>query len=155
MATFRCSNSRANYAFCNFNRRIGVKRNWKMWLLLYQGHPTTKSFQITQKCLWMDFTIFVAIYFFNFELPKTLSICLRCLRRTLAVSKVLGDFFLLIRSFSYPEGLVETVRTRTSHTFESQNFGGRFLFIPKFSGDLTFIASNRQNLGWKCELHFA
>lgn len=104
----------------------------------------------------MDFTIFVAVYFFNFELPKNSFYLFEMFKENFGCLKsFVGDFFLLIRSFSYPDGLVETVKTRTSHTFESQNFRGRFLFIPKFSGDLTFIASNRQNLGWKCELHFA
>lgn len=92
--------------------------------------------------------MFVAVnFFFNLKLPKNSLYIFGCLRRTLAVSKVLGDFFVSSEVLAMLTGLVETVRTRSSHTFESQNFRGRFLFIPKFSGDLTFIAFNRQNLG--------
>lgn len=121
-----------------------------MCLLLYQEHPTTKSFQITQKFYYVCSGLF-----FNFELPKNSLYLFGCLRRTLAVSKVLGYFFFSSEVLVIPTGLVETVRTRSSRTFESQYLRGHFLFIPKFSGELTFIAHNRQIFGRKCELHFA
>ena len=121
-----------------------------MCLLLYQEHPTTKSFQITQK-----FHYVCSGLFFNFELPKNSLYLFGCLRRTLALSKVLGCFFFSSEVLVILTGLVETVRTRSSHTFESQNLRGNFLFTPKFSGELNFIAHRRQIFGRKCELHFA
>ena len=57
-------------------------------------------------------------------------------RGTLVVPKVLGGFFVSFESVSYPYGSGRKFENIEVALLSLENFRGRYVFIPKFLGDL-------------------
>ena len=68
-----------------------------------QGHPASNSFQTRQKRLKSISLCFRSLFHSFGAALKTIYLC-RCLRGTLAISKVLRGSFVSSESFSYPDG---------------------------------------------------